>query len=91
MAVKKESEFQRNVKNRLRQQFEGCIVLKNDPTQQQGIPDLLVLYRDKWAALEVKKSSKAAHRPNQDLHGGLSKQFFSVCRQVATRYDLRHL
>ena len=37
-----------------------------DPNYIQGIPDLLVLYKDRWAALEVKKSADAKHQPNQD-------------------------
>ena len=48
--------------------FPGCIILKNDPTYIQGIPDLLILFEDKWAALEVKKSITASHRPNQEFY-----------------------
>ena len=32
------------------------------------MPDLLILYTNKWAALEVKKSEKATHQPNQDYY-----------------------
>ena len=42
-----ESNFQAELKKDLRAMFNGCIVLKTDPTDTQGIPDLLVLYRDK--------------------------------------------
>ena len=48
--------------------FVGCIVMKNDSAYIQGIPDLLILYNDKWAALEVKKSGAASHRPNQEYY-----------------------
>lgn len=51
-----------------RAMFPGCIVTKLDSSDIQGIPDLLVLYKDKWAALEVKKSATASHRPNQDYY-----------------------
>ena len=64
----KESEFQKKVIDRLETQFPGCIVMKNDPTYIQGIPDLVVLHKDKWASLEVKKDEKAKHRPNQDYY-----------------------
>ena len=40
--------------------------MKLDPDYIQGIPDLLVLYKDKWATLECKKSAKASKRPNQE-------------------------
>lgn len=55
--MKKESEFQRDLKKELKDRFPGCYVLKNDPTFIQGIPDLTILYKDKWAALEVKRSA----------------------------------
>ena len=63
-----ENEFQSKLIKEIKRRFPGCIVLKNDPTYIQGIPDLLVLYKDKWAALEVKKEAKASHRPNQDYY-----------------------
>ena len=44
--------------------------MKNDPTYIQGIPDLLVLYRDKWASLECKKSVNAKKQPNQEYYVG---------------------
>lgn len=48
--------------------FPGCIVIKNDPEYIQGIPDLTVLYQDKWATLECKKDSRAKKRPNQEYY-----------------------
>lgn len=42
--------------------------MKNDSAYVQGIPDILILYRDRWAMLEVKVSSKARHRPNQEYY-----------------------
>jgi len=68
MANKKESEFQAGLIKELKQRFPGCMVLKNDPNYIQGIPDLLVLYKDKWASLECKKSSTATKRPNQEYY-----------------------
>ena len=53
---KKESDFQGDLIKKLKQQYPGCMVLKNDPTYIQGIPDLLVLYGQHWAALECKRS-----------------------------------
>ena len=46
----------------------ATFVLKNDPNYIQGIPDLTVLYKDRWAALECKKSSTEHHQPNQDYY-----------------------
>lgn len=65
---KKETKFQNKLIDILKDRFDGCIVLKNDPNYIQGIPDLLVLYNDKWAALECKRSRNASHQPNQDYY-----------------------
>lgn len=67
----KESLFQRNLKKKLKAMFPGCIVTKLDANDIQGIPDLLILYKNKWAVLENKKSAKASHRPNQDYYVNL--------------------
>ena len=64
----KENEFQAKLIKKLKKIFPGCIVLKNDPNYKRGIPDLLVLYNDKWAALECKRSSGASHRQLQDYY-----------------------
>ena len=65
---KLERDFQSRLIKELKQIFKGCIIMKNDSSYIQGIPDLLILYRDKWAALEVKKSGTASHRPNQEYY-----------------------
>ncbi|MCD7777640.1 MAG: hypothetical protein LUH47_03965 [Clostridiales bacterium] len=77
-----ESKFQAGLIKELKNRFRGCIVLKNDSDYIQGIPDLLVLYNDKWASLECKKSAKAKRQPNQEYYVGLmNKMSFSkfVC------------
>jgi hypothetical protein len=63
-----ENKFQAEVIRDLKREFPGCMVLKNDPNYIQGIPDLLVLFKNKWAALEVKRSKNDSHRPNQDYY-----------------------
>ena len=61
-----ESGFQDKLRVELKNMFPGCLIFKMD--QVQGIPDLLVLYKDKWASLECKRSAKAKPRPNQDYY-----------------------
>ena len=63
-----ESKFQADLKKELKQKFNGCIVTKLDSGDIQGIPDLLILYKDKWATLECKKNGKASKRPNQQYY-----------------------
>lgn len=64
----KESKFQADLKKELKAMFPGCIVTKLDSGDIQGIPDLLVLYEDKWATLENKRSKNAPRRPNQEYY-----------------------
>lgn len=63
-----EREFQSKLIKKIKNRFEGCIIMKNDPTYIQGIPDLIILYKDKWAALECKMADSSSHRPNQDYY-----------------------
>lgn len=63
-----ENRFKTNLINELENLFPGCIVTHLDPNEIQGIPDLLILYKDKWAALEGKKSANASVRPNQEYY-----------------------
>ena len=56
-----ESKFQSNLIKELKSMFPGCIVMKNDSSYIQGIPDLIVLHQDKWATLECKKNLKASN------------------------------
>ena len=65
---KSESDFQSGLIDELHERFPGCIVYKNDPRYIQGIPDLTVLYQDKWATLEDKREENAHHQPNQDYY-----------------------
>ena len=64
-----ESGFQDKLVKELKDTFPGCMTFKMD--QIQGIPDLLVLYRDKWATLECKKTERATRQPNQEYYVGL--------------------
>ena len=66
--MKRENQFQSALIKELKNIFPGCIVLKNDSSYYQGIPDLLVLYQDRWAMLECKRSANSSHRPNQDYY-----------------------
>lgn len=74
--AKLESKFQTELKKELYELFPGCVILKNDPNDTQGIPDLLILFHHHWAVLESKQSTNAARQANQeyyvDLLGSMS-------------------
>lgn len=63
-----ENKFKTKLVKEIKERFPGSMVVHLDPTECQGIPDLLVLYENKWAALEGKKDAKSSHRPNQDYY-----------------------
>lgn len=63
-----EAEYQEKLRKKIEKRFPGVMILKNDPNYIQGIPDLMVIYGQKWAALEVKLDENAKHRPNQDFY-----------------------
>lgn len=67
MAIK-ENAFQAALIKDVKALFPGCVVLKNDPNYIQGFPDLTILYKDRWAVLECKKSLYASKRPNQEYY-----------------------
>ena len=61
-----ERAFQRKLIKDIMDCSSRCMVINNDPDYIQEIPDLTVLYKDKWASLEVKKSAGGGHRPSQE-------------------------
>lgn len=66
--AKRENRFQSELIKEIKERFPGCVVLKNDPNYIQGIPDLTVLYEDRWAMLECKKSADEPCQPNQPYY-----------------------
>lgn len=61
----REVSYQSSLMKKIKSMFPGCLILKNDPRHLQGLPDLIVLYKNMWAALEVKISGSSEHQPNQ--------------------------
>lgn len=81
--VRLERDYQPRLIKKLRILFDGIIILKNDSSYQNGVPDLILLYGPHWAMLEVKKQrpTKASDfQPNQEyfieLMNGMS---FAAC------------
>lgn len=64
----RESKFQSELIKELNRIFRGCVILKNDANYIQGFPDLTILYRDKWAVLECKRSANEKFQPNQEYY-----------------------
>ncbi len=66
--AKRESQFQAKLIKKIKNKFPDAIVMKNDANYIQGIPDLLILNGNKWAALECKRESGSSRRPNQEYY-----------------------
>ena len=61
-----EKDFQKELIQDLKKRFPGALIYKNET--RQGLPDLTVLYKDRWALLECKQSGNSSHQPNQDYY-----------------------
>lgn len=81
--AKLESKFQKDFIDKVKTRYPGSIALKNDSSYIQGFPDWTILYKDKWAVLEMKKDRGAHKQPNQEYYvdklnkmGGFSRFVF---------------
>lgn len=66
--MKGETVYQGKLIKKLKRMFPGCFIIKNDPAEQQGIPDILILFGMQWGMLEVKMSNTAHEQPNQEYY-----------------------
>lgn len=64
----RESQYQASLVRRLEATFIGCLVVRMDASRIQGIPDLLILFGNRWAGLEVKIDETSRVQPNQRYH-----------------------
>lgn len=62
-----ERDFQKKLIEELYDIFgeDECVIFKTNPNYIQGFPDLMILYRDRWAALECKRIEDAVKQSNQ--------------------------
>ena len=88
----KEKDYQAKLIQKIKLRYRNCVVMKNDASYIQGIPDLSILYKSLWAMLEVKKTNDSNTQPNQDyyvnklhgmsfaayIHPGNEKEVFSL-------------
>lgn len=65
---KTEAAYQAKLMDRLQALFPNSFIIRNDPNEYQGIPDILLLVGDRWAMLEVKAAESSPSRPNQPYY-----------------------
>jgi len=90
-----EAQYMNKLIKRIAIIFPDCIIIRNDPRYIQGVPDILILYHDRWAVLEVKVSSNARVQPNQEYYVGLLNEmsfasFINPENEEAVLSDLQH-
>ena len=78
---KNENVFQGELIKEMEKRYDGCVILKNDASYKQGIPDLTVFYKNRYAILESKKNEKASYRPNQQTYLNLFNEW-SFARRI---------
>ena len=79
----RERDYQAGLIKKLKQLYPGCIVLKNDSGYMQGIPDLTILFNDRWAVLEVKirepRSAQAFEHNQEWFLETMNQMSFAAC------------
>jgi len=63
-----EASYKIKLVKKLRERFPGCHIQDNDAADIQGVPDITIFWKNSWAMLEIKESSKAPKRPNQEFY-----------------------
>lgn len=69
-----ERDFQAGLIREIQDRLPEAIIMKTDANYIQGFPDLLILFEDKWAALECKRGHGSSRRPNQEYYVALLDQ-----------------
>ena len=86
-----ERRYQAELIKRLREMFPGCLILKNDSSYMQGVPDLIILYHDRWGMLEVKASANSPFKPNQAYYvSELNSMSFAAFIYPENEEDVLH-
>ena len=89
-----ERDYQSRLIRRIENMWPACVIMKQDTSFYQGVPDLIILHKNGWAMLEVKESEKASRRPNQeyyvDFYNGMSfAAFISPENEEDVLHDLQ--
>jgi len=94
--VRLESNFKSRVVKEIRNEvLPGCILTTGNSASVQGIPDVFIVYYDKWAMLEFKRAPDSIHQPNQDyyvdmLNGWSFAAFIFPENEEEVLRDLQH-
>ena len=83
-----ESAFERKLVDKIKREYPGAVILKNNPNYIQGFPDRLLLYENFWAAFDTKREGASSRRPNQSYYiRKLNKMSFAQFVYPENEYD----
>lgn len=63
-----ENKYQADLVKEIRSWGDDFFVFPMDGSVYQGFQDILILYKDTYAVLEVKVAEDSEHQPNQDWY-----------------------
>lgn len=66
--LRSETVYKNKLIKKLESLFPECYIIRNNPLDIQGIPDILILFKNRWAALEFKRSNTASQQANQKFY-----------------------
>ena len=66
MGTRGEIAYQGRLMKKLERMFPEAVVFRGPCQEIQGIPDIIILWGDTWAALEVKEFEYSDQQPNQE-------------------------
>lgn len=63
-----ESKYRKELEARISGALPGCLILRNNAKEIQGICDIVVFYGERYGFLEIKVSENAPVQPNQTYY-----------------------
>lgn len=76
----RESKYQASLIRKLKDIYPEAIIQK-PIWRTQGMPDIIILYKKKWAGLETKRDKDAPFQPNQKYYIDKMNKM-SFCRAI---------
>ena len=65
---KKRITISTQISKKIEKMFPEALVYITDGNYIQGFPDIIILFKKRWAALECKRSRESHHQPLQDYY-----------------------
>ena len=80
--MKNENKYRQDLVKKIKEIFPDIIIIHGNPNEIQGIPDLILFYKNKYAMIETKKLKKSKKQQNQDYYIDFIKDWGSFASFV---------